>query len=83
MRSHSIQAYIGDTFYHLGNVVDPLPGFQATKPMVRPSHVMIVFLLTVVRCGRGQVYAGVFPLDSNDFPKLEESIKRVSFPCMT
>jgi hypothetical protein len=22
-------------------------------------------------------YAGVFPVDSNDFPKLEESIKRV------
>ncbi len=24
-----------------------------------------------------QVYAGVFPVDSNDFPKLEESIARV------
>lgn len=24
-----------------------------------------------------QVYAGVYPVDSNDFPKLEESIKRV------
>jgi translation elongation factor EF-4 len=24
-------------------------------------------------------YAGVFPVDSNDFPKLEESIKRVGF----
>jgi translation elongation factor EF-4 len=26
----------------------------------------------------GKQYAGVFPVDSNDFPKLEESIKRVS-----
>jgi len=24
-----------------------------------------------------QVFAGVYPVDSNDFPKLEESIKRV------
>ena len=50
--------------------------------MVCPFRVMTVFLLTVVPCGRGQVYAGVFPVDSNDFPKLEESVKRVSFPRM-
>lgn len=49
--------------------------------MVCPSPVMIVLLLTVVPYGRGQVYAGVFPVDSSDFSKLEESIKRVSFPC--
>lgn len=24
-----------------------------------------------------EVYAGVFPMDSSDFPKLEESIERV------
>lgn len=27
---------------------------------------------------KAMVYAGVFPVDSSDFPKLEESIKRVS-----
>ena len=27
-----------------------------------------------------KVYAGVFPVDTNDFIKLEESIKRVCFP---
>ena len=45
--------------------------------MVCPYPVMIA-LLTVVPWVRVQVYAGVFPVDSNDFPKLEESIKRVS-----
>ena len=50
--------------------------------MVRPSPVMTGLLLTVVPCDRGQVYAGVFPVDSSDFSKLEESIKRVSFSCM-
>lgn len=29
---------------------------------------------------KAMVYAGIFPVDSSDFPKLEESIKRVSFP---
>lgn len=45
-RSHLVQAYIGDTFHHVGHVVDPLPGFQTTKPMVRPFPVMLVLLLT-------------------------------------
>ena len=26
---------------------------------------------------RPMVFAGIYPVDSNDFPKLEESIKRV------
>jgi len=26
----------------------------------------------------GQVYAGVFPIDGGEFPKLEEAIERVS-----
>lgn len=26
-----------------------------------------------------QVYAGVFPIDGGEFPKLEEAIERVSF----
>lgn len=30
-----------------------------------------------------QVYAGVFPVDSGDFSKLEEAIERVSFECVT
>ena len=30
------------------------------------------------RPAKAMVYAGVFPVESNDFPKLEESIKRVS-----
>lgn len=29
------------------------------------------------KASKAMVYAGIFPVDSNDFPKLEESIKRV------
>ncbi len=28
---------------------------------------------------RHQVFAGIYPVESNDFPKLEESIKRVQW----
>ncbi|OSD08366.1 GTP-binding protein lepa [Trametes coccinea BRFM310] len=53
----SSEAHIGDTFYRVGQPVDPMPGFKPAKAMV---------------------YAGVYPVDSNDFLKLEESIKRLS-----
>ena len=32
---------------------------------------------------KAMVYAGIFPVDSNDFLKLEESIKRVSVDGLT
>ncbi|KAG1877728.1 P-loop containing nucleoside triphosphate hydrolase protein [Suillus subalutaceus] len=54
----SSEAHIGDTLHRVGELVDPMPGFQPSKAMV---------------------YAGVFPVDSNDFIKLEESIKRACF----
>jgi translation elongation factor EF-4 len=43
------------------------------KAMVRasPSHDHTQLIV--------QVYAGVFPVDSGDFSKLEEAIERVSF----
>lgn len=76
-------AYIGDTLHRIGVPVDPMPGFKPAKAMVR------VYVLT---CDHFQglrvrkVYAGVYPVDSNDFLKLEESIKRVRpsriVPCM-
>ncbi|CDO76442.1 hypothetical protein BN946_scf184781.g19 [Trametes cinnabarina] len=53
----SSEAHIGDTFYRVGQPVDPMPGFKPAKAMV---------------------YAGVYPVDSNDFLKLEESIRRLS-----
>ncbi|KAG8972504.1 Translation factor guf1 mitochondrial [Tulasnella sp. 425] len=53
----SSEAHIGDTFYRMGEPVEPLGGFKQSKAMV---------------------YAGVFPVDSNDFPKLEESIARLT-----
>jgi elongation factor 4 len=31
---NSTEAHIGDTFYHAGSKVTPLPGFRAAKPMV-------------------------------------------------
>ncbi|KAI0306413.1 GTP-binding protein lepa [Multifurca ochricompacta] len=52
----SSEAHIGDTLHRVGEVVEPLPGFQPAKAMV---------------------YAGIYPVQSNDFPKLEESIKRL------
>lgn len=32
------------------------------------------------RADNRQVYAGVFPIDAGEFPKLEEAIERVSNP---
>jgi translation elongation factor EF-4 len=31
------EAHIGDTFHHVGQVVEPLPGFKPAKPMVSLS----------------------------------------------
>ena len=44
---------------------------------------MHLLLCTTFLCrlsGVDQVYAGVYPINSSDFPKLEESIKRVCKP---
>lgn len=53
--------------------VEPLEAFRPSKAMVS-SH---QFCIQVADLTNVQVYAGVFPIDSNDFLKLEESIKRV------
>ncbi|KAI0063422.1 GTP-binding protein lepa [Artomyces pyxidatus] len=53
----SSEAHIGDTLHRVGEVVEPMMGFQPAKAMV---------------------YAGIYPVDSSDFPKLEESIKRLT-----
>ncbi|KAH9043066.1 GTP-binding protein lepa [Lactarius pseudohatsudake] len=53
----SSEAHIGDTLHRVGEMVEPMPGFQPAKAMV---------------------FAGIYPVDSNDFPKLEESIKRLT-----
>jgi GTP-binding protein LepA len=68
-----LSAHIGDTICHADKLVDALPGFKPMKAMVRasPSHDHTQLIV--------QVYAGVFPVDSGDFSKLEEAIERVSF----
>ncbi|KAH9079584.1 GTP-binding protein lepa [Lactarius deliciosus] len=53
----SSEAHIGDTLHRVGEMVEPMPGFQPAKAMV---------------------FAGIYPVDSNDFTKLEESIKRLT-----
>ncbi|KAJ3506153.1 hypothetical protein NLJ89_g7026 [Agrocybe chaxingu] len=53
----SSEAHIGDTLHRVGEVVEPMVGFQPAKAMV---------------------FAGVYPLDNADFPKLEESINRLT-----
>ncbi|CAB4485586.1 GTP-binding protein lepa [Rhizophagus irregularis] len=51
------EAHIGDTFYHIKNPVEPLPGFEPAKSMV---------------------FAGVFPTDTNEFSRLDESITKLT-----
>lgn len=56
MKSAS-EAHIGDTFHHLGQTVEILPGFQPAQSMV---------------------FAGIFPVDTNDFRKLDDNIKKLT-----
>ncbi|KAG0175971.1 hypothetical protein DFQ28_007049 [Apophysomyces sp. BC1034] len=51
------EAHIGDTFHHLNQKVEILPGFQPAQSMV---------------------FAGIFPVDTNDFKRLDESIKKLT-----
>jgi translation elongation factor EF-4 len=54
-----------------------MPGFKPAKAMVRSTlGKMSVWVYNVVW---QQVFAGIYPIESNDFPKLEESIKRVQW----
>ena len=65
---------MGDTLHKVGEPVAPLPGLAPSKAMVWQISLDQSLLLTPpIR----QVYAGIFPIDANDFPKLEESIKKV------
>lgn len=54
--------------------MEPFAGFHSAKAMV--SCVVLCLCQLIIR--DAQVFAGVYPIDSNDFPKLEESINRVS-----
>lgn len=56
MKSAS-EAHIGDTFHHLGQQVEALPGFQPAQSMV---------------------FAGIFPVDTSDFRKLDDNIKKLT-----
>jgi translation elongation factor EF-4 len=69
-----ILAHIGDTLHRVGETVEPLAGFQTAKAMV--GYVDSCFYQPINY--DFQVFAGVYPMESNDFPKLEESINRVS-----
>ncbi|PPQ99995.1 hypothetical protein CVT26_009277 [Gymnopilus dilepis] len=53
----SSEAHIGDTLHRVGEVVEPMAGFQPAKAMV---------------------FAGVYPIENSEFPKLEESINRLT-----
>ncbi|KTW25852.1 GTP-binding protein LepA [Pneumocystis carinii B80] len=53
---NSEESYIGDTFYHVGKNVNPLPRFKEFKPTI---------------------FVGAFPVDANNFQKLNESIKHL------
>jgi translation elongation factor EF-4 len=67
------EAHIGDTFHHVGVPVEPMPGFKPTQPMVERLLSSCTLKTLTHRC---QVFAGVFPIDSSDFPKLEEAIQK-------
>lgn len=64
----SNEAHIGDTFYLNGKEVDPLPGFEELKPMVG----CLLFSLLI------KVFVGAFPLDSDDFNKMADSIEKLA-----
>ena len=51
------EASVGDTFYHVGQKVEELPGFQPAQSMV---------------------FAGIFPVDTSDFRRLDESITKLT-----
>lgn len=48
---------IGDTFYHFGRQVEPLPGFRPARSMV---------------------FAGIYPLQANEFSKLADALSRLT-----
>ena len=54
--------------------MEPLSGFQPAKAMV----ILVYSCFPDPRITLFKVFAGIFPIESNDFPKLEESINRVS-----
>jgi len=66
----SSEAHIGDTFYLNGKQVDPLPGFEELKPMV--------FFLSRLRVNLVQVFVGAFPLDTEEFNKMADSIEKLA-----
>ncbi len=71
------KAHIGDTFYRVGHPVEPMPGFKPARAMVR-APVASACISTADVHPFVKVYAGIYPVDNNDFLKLEESIRRVS-----
>ena len=71
--AEDLLAHIGDTLHKVGALVEPMPGFKPAKAMVCAAPLSPLILVLKAT----QVYAGIYPVDSNDFHKLEESIKRV------
>ncbi|KAG5654114.1 Translation factor guf1 mitochondrial [Sphagnurus paluster] len=58
------QSYEGFRVAHIGDTIHRVGESVEPLPGFKPAKAM--------------VFAGVFPVDSNDFPKLEESIKRLT-----
>jgi translation elongation factor EF-4 len=54
----------GDTYFMAGEPVAPLPRLPPPKP-------------TVATLSNQQVFAGIFPVDARDFPRLEESLTKL------
>jgi translation factor GUF1, mitochondrial len=62
----SNEAHIGDTFHIHGKEVEALPGFEELKPMVSGLRVLM------------KVFVGAFPLNSDDFNKMADSIEKLA-----
>lgn len=85
---------MGDTLYREGEPVEPLPGFKAAKPMVRPTSrrsvvcaVCFVRAVCVVRYAaslttfwrqRLQVFAGLYPADGESLDRLTDAFEKLT-----
>jgi translation elongation factor EF-4 len=65
-------AHVGDTLHRVGEKVDAVAGLQLMKPTACRTQCAPPFVTECL-----QVYAGIYPVDANDFLNLEESIRRV------
>ena len=72
----SFPAHIGDTLHRVGEVVEPMAGFQPAKAMVCQNLECTSQNIDTLLFSK--VFAGVYPIENSEFPKLEESINRVN-----